>query len=99
VEFGLLGPLVVRDGGSPVVVSAGKQRVLLAALLLRAGQVVPAADHDADERRPGLLPPAVPDFTGRAAELAALSAAPGQDGRPVVITAIGGAELTALRGT
>jgi DNA-binding SARP family transcriptional activator len=44
VEFGLLGPLVVRDGGSPVVVSAGKQRVLLAALLLRTGQVVPAAE-------------------------------------------------------
>jgi DNA-binding SARP family transcriptional activator/Tfp pilus assembly protein PilF len=44
VEFGLLGPLVVRDGGSRVTVSAGKQRVLLAALLLRAGQVVPAAE-------------------------------------------------------
>jgi hypothetical protein len=40
--------------------------------------------------RPSLLPSAVPDFTGRAAELAALSAAPGQPGRPVVITAIGG---------
>ena len=44
MEFGLLGPLVVRAGGSPVVVSAGKQRVLLAALLLRADQVVPAAE-------------------------------------------------------
>src|SRR5215831_12694117 len=44
VEFGLLGPLVIRAGGLPVVVSAGKQRVLLAALLLRANQVVPAAD-------------------------------------------------------
>jgi len=43
VEFGLLGPLVIRAGGSPVVISAGKQRVLLAALLLRANQVVPAA--------------------------------------------------------
>ena len=43
MEFGLLGPLVVRAGGSGVEVSAGKQRVLLAALLLRAGQVVPAA--------------------------------------------------------
>jgi DNA-binding SARP family transcriptional activator/tetratricopeptide (TPR) repeat protein len=40
VEFGLLGPLVVRAGGSRVMVSAGKQRVLLAALLLRANQVV-----------------------------------------------------------
>ena len=44
VEFGLLGPLVVRVGGSRVTVSAGKQRVLLAALLLRANQVVSAAD-------------------------------------------------------
>jgi DNA-binding SARP family transcriptional activator len=44
VEFGLLGPLVVRAGGVPVVVSASKQRVLLAALLLRANEVVAAAE-------------------------------------------------------
>jgi len=44
VEFGLLGPLVVRAGGSRVTVSAGKQRVLLAALLLRANEVVGAAE-------------------------------------------------------
>jgi DNA-binding SARP family transcriptional activator len=44
VEFGLLGPLVVRAGGVPVVVSASKQRVLLAALLLRANQVVGAGE-------------------------------------------------------
>ncbi len=44
MEFGLLGPLIVRDGGSRVTVSAGKQRILLAALLLRANQVVPAAE-------------------------------------------------------
>jgi DNA-binding SARP family transcriptional activator/tetratricopeptide (TPR) repeat protein len=44
VEFGLLGPLVVRAGDAPVVVSAGKQRVLLAALLLRANQVVASAE-------------------------------------------------------
>jgi DNA-binding SARP family transcriptional activator len=44
VEFGLLGPLVVGAGGSRVPVSAGKQRVLLAALLLRANQVVSAAE-------------------------------------------------------
>ena len=44
MEFGLLGPLVVRASGSRVTVSAGKQRVLLAALLLRGNQVVPAAD-------------------------------------------------------
>jgi DNA-binding SARP family transcriptional activator len=40
VEFGLLGPQLVRDGGRPVLVSAPRQRVLLAGLLLNAGQVV-----------------------------------------------------------
>ena len=44
MEFGLLGPLVVRAGDVPVVVSASKQRVLLAALLLRANEVVAAAE-------------------------------------------------------
>ena len=44
MEFGLLGPLVVRAGGSRVTVSAGKQRVLLAALLLRANEVVGAGE-------------------------------------------------------
>jgi hypothetical protein len=33
VEFGLLGPLLVRAGDRPVQIPAGKQRVLLAALL------------------------------------------------------------------
>ncbi len=36
---GVLGPLLVRDGGEPVPVPAPKQRVILAALALRAGQV------------------------------------------------------------
>ena len=40
MDFGLLGPLVVRDGTRYVSVSAPRQRVLLAALLLRAGRVV-----------------------------------------------------------
>jgi DNA-binding SARP family transcriptional activator len=40
VDFGLLGPLLVRDGARPVPVSAPRQRVLLAALLLNAGRVV-----------------------------------------------------------
>jgi DNA-binding SARP family transcriptional activator/Flp pilus assembly protein TadD len=44
VEFGLLGPLLVRVGGETVRVSAGKQRVLLATLLLRTGQVVAVDD-------------------------------------------------------
>jgi DNA-binding SARP family transcriptional activator len=40
VDFGLLGPLVVRDGTRHVPVSAPRQRVLLAALLLSAERVV-----------------------------------------------------------
>lgn len=40
MEFGLLGPLLVRTGERSVAISAGKQRVLLAALLLAVNQVV-----------------------------------------------------------
>src|SRR5262252_9123564 len=40
VEFGLLGPLVVRCGGADLPIPSGKQRALLAALLVRANQVV-----------------------------------------------------------
>lgn len=42
MEFGLLGPLLVHDGSSIHAVSSGKQRALLAALLLRAGWAVRA---------------------------------------------------------
>src|SRR5215831_2184048 len=42
VDFGLLGPLSVRDGARQMVVSAPRQRVLLATLLLSAGRVVSA---------------------------------------------------------
>jgi DNA-binding SARP family transcriptional activator len=41
MEFCLLGPLTVRSGTAVVPVPRGKQRAVLAALLLRAGQVVP----------------------------------------------------------
>lgn len=40
-EFAVLGPMAVTAGGTPVSVPA-KQRVVLAALLLRANRVVPA---------------------------------------------------------
>jgi DNA-binding SARP family transcriptional activator len=40
MEFGLLGPLMVRRGGTVVMLPAGGQRIVLAALLLRAGQQV-----------------------------------------------------------
>ena len=40
MDFGLLGPLLIRDGTRHISVSAPRQRVLLAALLLSAGRVV-----------------------------------------------------------
>src|SRR5262252_2589041 len=40
MEFRLLGPFTVRCGGTMVAVPPGKQRALLAALLLDAGRVV-----------------------------------------------------------
>jgi hypothetical protein len=55
MEFRILGPFEVSEHGQPLEVGAGKQRALLAVLLLRAGEVV-YTDHliDAlwDERPP-----------------------------------------------
>jgi DNA-binding SARP family transcriptional activator/tetratricopeptide (TPR) repeat protein len=42
VRFGLLGPLLIEIDGTAVVMSSGRQRTLLAALLLRTDQVVSA---------------------------------------------------------
>jgi DNA-binding SARP family transcriptional activator len=44
MEFGLLGSLVVRREGQPIEVAGGKQRTLLAALLLAANRMVPVDD-------------------------------------------------------
>jgi DNA-binding SARP family transcriptional activator len=41
MEIRVLGALEVIDAGGPVQVSAAKQRRLLAALLIRAGQTCP----------------------------------------------------------
>jgi len=41
MEFGLLGPLVVRSGGTVVPVRRGHPRALLAVLLLEANRLVP----------------------------------------------------------
>jgi DNA-binding SARP family transcriptional activator/Flp pilus assembly protein TadD len=40
VEFGLLGPFEVVDGGRPLPIPSAKHRTLLAGLLLRPGQLV-----------------------------------------------------------
>jgi DNA-binding SARP family transcriptional activator/Tfp pilus assembly protein PilF len=44
MEFGLLGPLVVRSGERVLAVPQGHQRTLLAMLLLDANKVVPAGE-------------------------------------------------------
>ena len=44
MEFGLLGPLLVRRGDAVVPVRAGKQRTVLATLLLNANHIVPTED-------------------------------------------------------
>lgn len=44
VEFSLLGPLMVRREGMSVDIAAGRQRVLLATLLVNAGRVVPTGE-------------------------------------------------------
>ncbi|GAA3035378.1 DNA-binding transcriptional activator of the SARP family [Actinokineospora globicatena] len=54
-EFGVLGPLTARRDGTLVGLSAAKQRIVLATLALRVGEVVPV-DHLVaalwDERAP-----------------------------------------------
>ncbi|MGI8797208.1 MAG: alpha/beta fold hydrolase [Acidimicrobiia bacterium] len=47
MQFSVLGPLEVFDGGSPVPLGSAKQRVLLAALLVQANTVV-SVDRLAD---------------------------------------------------
>ncbi len=42
MRFGILGPLLVHDGDADRAVPSARQRVLLAALLVRAGRAVPA---------------------------------------------------------
>jgi DNA-binding SARP family transcriptional activator len=44
IEFGLLGPLMVRCGGTVIPVQRGHQRALLATLLLAADRVVSAEE-------------------------------------------------------
>ena len=43
-QFCLLGPLLIRSGGQTLPALPGKQRALLAALLLRANRMVPLED-------------------------------------------------------
>ena len=60
VEVRLLGPLQVRCEGVVVAVPAGKQRALLAALLLQAGRAVPADQLAELLWAPATPPPSAP---------------------------------------
>src|SRR3954447_13653237 len=48
MDFGILGPLEARDGGHAVALGGGKQRALLALLLLHANETL-SADRGIDE--------------------------------------------------
>ena len=54
-EFCLLGPLTVRRDGIPLAIPPGKQRIVLALLLLSAGHLV--SHHEIAEALWGLGPP------------------------------------------
>jgi predicted ATPase/DNA-binding SARP family transcriptional activator len=83
MEFGILGPLEVRDGSAPVRVPGAKERALLADLVVHAGRVV-SADRLVDDLW-GEDPPGNPANTlqGR---VSALRRALGPSGSGLVVT-------------
>jgi DNA-binding SARP family transcriptional activator/Tfp pilus assembly protein PilF len=83
VEFGLLGPLLIRDGDFVVPALAPRQRALLAALLLDAGRVV-AAGELAATVWDGQPPPGARGALHTAVQR--LRAALGPDGRSLIRT-------------
>jgi DNA-binding SARP family transcriptional activator len=56
VEFRILGPLEVSSDGGPVQLGGGRQRAVLALLLLRLGQVV-STEQLLEDLWPGRAPP------------------------------------------
>jgi DNA-binding SARP family transcriptional activator len=83
MEFGILGPLEVRDGPAPLRVPGAKERALLADLLVNAGRVV-SADRLVEDLW-GERPPGNPANTlqGR---VSALRRALGPAGSGLVVT-------------
>ena len=68
MEFGILGPLVIRDETGSRTVMAAKQRTVLAVLLLRTGQAVPMeslADVLWDGRPPTSALPSLRNYVMR----------------------------------
>src|ERR1700733_1992371 len=95
IEFGLLGPLVVRRDGQLISVPGGKPRAVLAALLLNAGQLV-AAGQLAE-----VLWGADPPPSARVSlqnHIKRLRQALGQDGRARIVTRPGGYAIRVASG-
>jgi DNA-binding SARP family transcriptional activator len=68
MEFRILGPLEVREGEAPLPVGGGRQRALLALLLLNANRVVPVErliDDLWGEAVPETAPKAVQIFVSK----------------------------------
>src|SRR3954471_23335267 len=84
--FGLLGSLEIRRDGEPVEVAGARQRALLAVLLLRARQVVPA-DRLLEDVWGGALPAA--GSTALRVRVSQLRKALGDDGRLIATRAPG----------
>jgi DNA-binding SARP family transcriptional activator len=91
-QFSLLGPLVVRQAGVVIPVTAGKHRALLAALLLQAGRPV-GADELAgllwESKTPQSARATLQTYVGR------LRALLEQDGDPVIVTEPAGYRIDA----
>ena len=82
MEFRILGPLEVTDQGQTVRVTGPRERALLSALLLRAGEAVPA-DHLIDLLWGDDAPPTP---NALQAVVARLRKALGQQGKDLLIT-------------
>jgi DNA-binding SARP family transcriptional activator len=93
VEFRILGPLEVADNeGGTVSLPAGRARVVLALLCLRAGQVV-ASDALIDAAWDGTPPPTA--VTRLQGFVSALRRAFGEGGKDVIVTGDNGYALRA----
>ena len=91
MEFGLLGPLLVRRGAEVIPIPAPRQRALLAALLFRANQVVPV--DELAETLWGATLPATAQVTVRN-YVKRLRQALGDEGRSLITTMGGGYQVS-----